>query len=66
LLRRRGFGTLDLPLLLNHLSAAVFSKTKVVFNPDAAVGSDSKRQAQSFRSEDDGLLPLSIHRSALH
>jgi hypothetical protein len=36
------------------------------FNLDSAVGSDSKRQAQSFRSEDDGLLPLSIYRSALH
>jgi hypothetical protein len=30
----------------------------VRFNPDYAVGADSKREAQSFRSEDDGLLTL--------
>jgi hypothetical protein len=34
------------------------------FSPDSSVESDSRRQAQSFRSEDDGLRPLSIHRSA--
>jgi hypothetical protein len=34
-------------------------------NPDSEVAIDRKREAQSFRSEVDGFLPLSRHRSAL-
>jgi len=34
-------------------------------NPDSAVGTDTKREAQSFRSEVDGFLPLRVHRPAL-
>jgi hypothetical protein len=34
-------------------------------NPDSAVAIDRKREAQSFRSEVDGFLPLSRHRSAV-
>jgi hypothetical protein len=36
-----------------------------VINPDSAVAIDKKREAQSFRSEVDGFLPLSRHRSAV-
>jgi hypothetical protein len=32
---------------------------------DSAVAIDSKREAQSFRSEVDGFVPLSSHRSAV-
>jgi hypothetical protein len=35
------------------------------FNPDSAVAIDKKREAQPFRSEVDGFLPLSRHRSAV-
>jgi len=35
------------------------------FNPDSAVAIDKKREAQPFRSEVDGFLPLSKHRSAV-
>jgi hypothetical protein len=49
---------------LNGVQASMFQVRR--FNSDARVGNDSNRQAQSFRSEDDGLLPLSIYRSALH
>ena len=34
-------------------------------NPDSAVAIDKKREAQPFRSEVDGFLPLSRHRSAV-
>ncbi len=34
--------------------------------PDSAVAIDKKREAQPFRSEVDGFLPLSRHRSAVH
>ena len=34
-------------------------------NPDSLVAIDRKREAQSFRSEVDGFLPLSRHRSAV-
>jgi hypothetical protein len=36
-----------------------------VIEPDSAVAIDSKREAQSFRSEDDEFVPLSRHRSAV-
>ena len=35
------------------------------FSPDSAVAIDKKREAQPFRSEVDGFLPLSRHRSAV-
>jgi hypothetical protein len=34
-------------------------------NRDSAVAIDRKREAQPFRSEVDGFLPLSKHRSAV-
>jgi hypothetical protein len=34
-------------------------------NPDSTVAIDSKREAQFFRSEVDGLVPLSRHRSVV-
>jgi hypothetical protein len=34
-------------------------------NPDSAVANNKTREAQPFRSEVDGFLPLSRHRSAL-
>jgi hypothetical protein len=34
-------------------------------NPDFAVAIDRKREAQPFRGEVDGFLPLSRHRSAV-
>ncbi len=34
-------------------------------SPDSAVAIDKKREAQPFRSEVDGFLPLSRHRSAV-
>jgi hypothetical protein len=34
-------------------------------NPDSAVAIDRKREAQSFRSEVDGFVPLSRYRSAV-
>ncbi len=37
-----------------------------IFIPDSAVAIDKKREAQPFRSEVDGFLPLSRHRSAVH
>ena len=36
-----------------------------VLIPDSAVAIDKKREAQPFRSEVDGFLPLSRHRSAV-
>jgi hypothetical protein len=38
---------------------------EIEFNPDSAVAIDKKREAQPFRSEVDGFLPLSRHRSAV-
>jgi hypothetical protein len=35
----------------------------IEINSDSAVAIDRKREAQSFRSEVDGFLPLSSHRS---
>jgi len=37
----------------------------LILDPDFAVAIDRRRETQSFRSEDDGLLPLRIHPSAV-
>jgi len=34
-------------------------------NPDSAVAIDGKREARSLRSEVDGFVPLSKHRSSV-
>ena len=36
-------------------------QSRLSFNPDSAVAIDKKREAQAFRSEVDGFLPLSRH-----
>ena len=41
-------------------------KNAAVIYPDSAVAIDKKREAQPFRSEVDGFLPLSRHLPAVH
>jgi hypothetical protein len=45
--------------------ALAIAEPSIEVNPDSAVGTDRKREAQSFRSEADRFLPLRIHRPAL-
>ena len=40
---------------------AGWSKGSRILTPDSAVAIDKKREAQPFRSEVDGFLPLSRH-----
>ena len=44
---------------------SVCSAFSVHWNPDSAVAIDKKREAQPFRSEVDGFLPLSRHLPAV-
>ena len=56
-------------LFENRLPARVTERSSPLgragFNPNSAVAIDKKREAQSFRSEVDGFLPLSRHQSAV-
>ena len=55
----------DLRVPVNFIECEYEGPVCYCFNPDSAVAIDRKREAQSFRSEVDGLLPLSRHRSAV-
>jgi hypothetical protein len=49
----------------NLKALPVMKQLVMASNPDSAVEIDRKREAQPFRSEVDGFLPLSRHRSAV-
>jgi len=49
----------------NLKALPVMKQLVMASNPDSAVEIDRKREAQPFRSEVDGFLPLTRHRSAV-